>query len=271
MGSQARNYTNLTLKKLFALSGNQCAFPGCSKQMVNHKNAKSSNICHIEAANEDGERFNPDMEDKQRADYENLILLCVEHHDETNDVDTYTVEALKKMKAEHEANFLDREIVSSPSMLRIAVNKIADSGLDKLKSNKDTQVFNIKKKISHNCIKSNAFKISKLKIYFHKLNLLYDELENIGSLKKEHLLANINNIYLEVAGSFIQDNENEMEIIRKNADSILEQVFNRLLEMIEDDITPMEKVAPFLWIVMIDAFMRCEILEEPLEEEELIA
>ena len=35
MGKQARNYSPLTIKKLYALSGNECSFPGCSKQMVN--------------------------------------------------------------------------------------------------------------------------------------------------------------------------------------------------------------------------------------------
>lgn len=98
-----RDYTDKTIKRLFGLSGNQCAFPGCTEIMTNDKNAKNSNICHIEAANEGGERFNPGMSDIQRADYPNLILLCVQHHDETNDVNKYTVDALKEMKSNHEA------------------------------------------------------------------------------------------------------------------------------------------------------------------------
>ncbi len=96
MGKGARNYTNKTLKRLFALSGNECAFPGCDKKLVNQENAKDSNICHIEAANPDGQRYNPNMTDEERADYHNLILLCVQHHDETDDVDKYPVEVLKK-------------------------------------------------------------------------------------------------------------------------------------------------------------------------------
>jgi len=103
MGKDARKYTDKTLKRLFALSGNMCAFPGCDKLLVNENNAKDSNICHIEAANEDGERYNPDMTDIERADYPNLILLCIQHHDETNDVKKYPVNVLKKMKSDHES------------------------------------------------------------------------------------------------------------------------------------------------------------------------
>ena len=98
MGKQARNYSQKTIKRLFALSGNQCAFPNCNKTLVNQSNALESNICHIEAANPDGERYNPNMTDRERADYNNLILLCQEHHDETNDVTKYTVDVLQNMK-----------------------------------------------------------------------------------------------------------------------------------------------------------------------------
>ena len=61
MASQARNYTPLTLKKLFAHSGNQCSFPNCKEILVNPDNALNSNICHIEGANEKGERYNPNI------------------------------------------------------------------------------------------------------------------------------------------------------------------------------------------------------------------
>jgi len=102
MGKQARNYTQQTIKKLFALSASQCSFPNCNKKIVNYTNAKDSNICHIQGANEGSERYNPNMSDKERADYKNLILLCPQHHDETNNINIYTVEVLLNMKKSHE-------------------------------------------------------------------------------------------------------------------------------------------------------------------------
>jgi hypothetical protein len=94
-----------TIKKLFALSGNQCAFPNCPHELVDIKGNILGQICHIEAANPGGERYNPNQTDDQRAAFENLILLCGHHHIVTNDFEYYPVEVLKQMKVEHEARF----------------------------------------------------------------------------------------------------------------------------------------------------------------------
>ncbi|EKE03034.1 MAG: hypothetical protein ACD_20C00287G0017 [uncultured bacterium] len=54
------------LRALFARSGNQCAFPSCNHHLINHKNQFVGQICHIEAANVGGERYNPSQNDEQR-------------------------------------------------------------------------------------------------------------------------------------------------------------------------------------------------------------
>lgn len=64
-------------------------------------------VCHIEAAKEGGERFNPKQTNEDRRAFNNLMLMCYEHHIITNNVDEYTVERLKQMKASHEAKFTD--------------------------------------------------------------------------------------------------------------------------------------------------------------------
>lgn len=94
-----------TLRALFARSGNQCAFPGCTHPLVNADNLFIAQVCHIEAASRGGERFNLDSDDEYRRSYENLILLCYPHHIETDDVDQYPVEKLKEMKLNHEQLF----------------------------------------------------------------------------------------------------------------------------------------------------------------------
>jgi hypothetical protein len=96
-----------TLRKLYLKSGNQCAFPECTRVMLNKDGVFVSQICHIEAAEEGGERFNPAMSDEERAAYPNLMLMCYEHHVITNDLDTYPVPVLQAMKAAHEAKFTD--------------------------------------------------------------------------------------------------------------------------------------------------------------------
>jgi len=39
-----------------------------------------SKICHIEAASQNGPRYNPNMSDEERRHFDNLILLCDECH-----------------------------------------------------------------------------------------------------------------------------------------------------------------------------------------------
>jgi len=93
------------LRALFARSGNQCAFPGCTHSLINEKNQFIGQVCHIEAASPNGQRFNPNQSDEQRRAYENLVLLCYPHHVETNDAVEYSVERIRNIKYEHESRF----------------------------------------------------------------------------------------------------------------------------------------------------------------------
>ncbi len=106
------------LRALFARSGNQCAFPGCTHSLVNKKNKFIAQVCHIEAALEGGERFNPKSDDEYRRSYENLLILCYPHHIETNDVEEYPVERLVQIKREHEQLFQKSDFKIDESELR---------------------------------------------------------------------------------------------------------------------------------------------------------
>lgn len=93
------------VRELYLKSGNQCAFPGCYNVMVDDNGNFIGQICHIEAAEKGGERFNPNMTNEDRRAFDNLMLMCYEHHIVTNDTTKYPVSELKKMKREHEDKF----------------------------------------------------------------------------------------------------------------------------------------------------------------------
>lgn len=263
MGNQARNYTDMTLKRLFGLSGNQCAFPGCAKQLVNTTNAKDSNICHIEAANEDGERYNSAMTDKQRADYSNLILLCVQHHDKTNNETIYTIEVLQEMKQNHESNISHKLLNEKPSMLINAINAISSIDIEEVEENQSLRIIDPAEKIKYNSIKRNASLIEEYKVYHSKINSLYDELEAQGSIKKEKLLSNIRLIYTKIKGNYVLDSENGIEIIKKNSDDIIDAIINELYSKLEKSTLFEEDIILGINLIIVDAFVRCKILEEP--------
>lgn len=93
------------LRELYIKSGNECAFPGCHNILVDEQGVFVGEVCHIEAALPGGERFNPHMTNEERRSYDNLMLMCPQHHVITDDVNVYTVEKLKQMKRSHEAKY----------------------------------------------------------------------------------------------------------------------------------------------------------------------
>jgi hypothetical protein len=104
-----------TLRELFLRSGNLCAYPGCNKLMLSESAKFVGQLCHIEAAEKGGERFNENMTNEQRRAAANLMLMCYEHHTETNDVNAFPISRLQQIKADHERRFShpDRAILST--------------------------------------------------------------------------------------------------------------------------------------------------------------
>ncbi|MEI9911761.1 MAG: hypothetical protein WDO71_20195 [Bacteroidota bacterium] len=121
------------LRGLFALSGNQCAFPGCTHALISDKGTFIAEICHIEAANKGGERYNPTQTDEERRSFENLLLLCLAHHRETDDVTEFPVPRLKQIKKEHEDQFRADQYQIADEVLTKALDYI-NIQLDKLLS-----------------------------------------------------------------------------------------------------------------------------------------
>jgi len=96
------------LRELYLKSGNQCAYPNCSRQMMNENNIFLGQVCHIQAAEPGGARFNPCMTNDERRDSSNLILMCYEHHKIIDDKNSnFTVEQLELIKQEHERRFVN--------------------------------------------------------------------------------------------------------------------------------------------------------------------
>lgn len=267
MGNGPRKYTQLTIKRLYALSNNRCAFPNCNVVFTNPENVTNfSNICHIEDA-EKGGRYNPNMTNEQRASFENLILLCPNHHIETNDVKKYSVSSLREMKQKHESLSVSKAISRNPSMLRSTINAISSISLEDISETDKLNVYNPKLKLNYNAVKSNYSLIQDYKVYQGKINSLYDELERQGSIKKEKLLSNINQIYIKIKGKYVLDSENPLEIIRLNSDNIINDVSDELYIKLENSNLFDEDIILGIKLILVDAFIRCKILEEPIDND----
>jgi hypothetical protein len=64
-------------------------------------------ICHIEAAEAGGQRFNTNRTNEQNREISNLMLMCPNHHKKTNNITLFPVSRLLDIKKEHEAKFMD--------------------------------------------------------------------------------------------------------------------------------------------------------------------
>ena len=268
--TERKKPTEKVVKQLYAKSGNQCAFPGCKEQLFNEKGDNISNICHIEAAEKGGQRFNENSTNKKRASYENLILLCNKHHKITDDVETYTVEKLKEMKRKHEIaiakKISEQNVLSKyPSALNLVINSLGKHFINDPEPDEVWNAPSPEEKIKYNHLKDYQYIIKEHSVYQGKLNKIYDEIEKQGSVKKEVVLKNIRLLYLKEKGRYNGD----LEEIRANADSIFEHIQRKLWDQANEEINEIdekvfsEAIDSAITIILTDAFMRCEILEEP--------
>ncbi len=268
--SKAREYKPSVVKRLHLLSGNQCAVPDCTHPLIARDGETIiSKICHIEAASAEGARWNPDMDDEQRRHFDNLILLCDECHciiDNKENEAKYPVTLLKQWKKQHESTITYSYLNERPSLLNMVITAISEIKLvpENDASFSNMEAFKIESKINHNDIKRNKALIDEYKVFYTKVNSLYQTLEEQGSFKKENLLRNIRSIYLQIKGKYVGNSTNPMQIVRDNADNIIEDVQENLLVLAEKNTKGISEDISFgVTLIMIDAFMRCKILEEP--------
>lgn len=94
-----------TIKRLFALSRNVCAFPQCELPIVEDSGTVTGIVCHIKARSRGGPRFDSKQTDDERHSFNNLILLCSRHSKVIDsDPKQFGVELLLEIKKLHEQN-----------------------------------------------------------------------------------------------------------------------------------------------------------------------
>lgn len=252
------------------MSSNQCASPSCTKAII-AKDEKSmiAKICHIEAASSDGPRFNPDMSDDQRRHFDNLLILCDECHtiiDNPENAPQYTVDLLRNWKSQHENKLLCNVLSQQPTLLNLVITRLAEAEIDNEDGANDSAefAFQIKDKLDYNSIKRNRPLIEDFKIFNGKLNSIYQVLEQESAFKIESLFRNIKRVYLKIKGNYIVNHENPIHDVKMHADDIFEDVEDALLKLAQEgDKNIPDDVSFGVSVVMVDAFMRCKILEEP--------
>ncbi|MDP1977645.1 HNH endonuclease [Undibacterium sp.] len=110
---EVKSPSTTTIKRLFGLSMNRCAFTDCQNSIIDPiTQTVTGEVCHIKAQNPGGLRYDENQTAKDRHSIQNLILMCSMHHaiiDARENEKTYTTEHLLKLKTMHEAKATSKE------------------------------------------------------------------------------------------------------------------------------------------------------------------
>ncbi len=78
-------------------------------------------------------------------------------------------------------------------------------------------------------------------------------------------MRNINNMYLKIKGKYVGSDEDEMEIIRENADNIIDDMRDEIFKL--SKIKVKEDIMFEIDLIIVDSFIKCKILEEPVKND----
>ena len=121
------------IKLLWANAAGRCSFTGCGERLTVEQAANIApytlgEMAHIKGEKAGSNRHDKSQKNDDRNGYENLILLCPNHHtliDKPENEKIYSVDVLIKMKIAHENNVSKRlEVEELPSVEKVK-DKIA--------------------------------------------------------------------------------------------------------------------------------------------------
>ncbi len=125
--------TEKAIKLLWANAAGRCSFTDCEERLTIEQAAHVApytlgEMAHIKGEKAGSNRHNESQTNEERNGYENLILLCPNHHtliDKPENEEVYSVDVLLKMKIMHENNILKRLEVKEFATVEQVKDKIA--------------------------------------------------------------------------------------------------------------------------------------------------
>lgn len=125
---EPRKYPLPDVKMLYGLAAARCAFPNCRHEVVldfdpADGRKQIGKIAHIIGHSDDGPRGDRNYPREKLDTYENWLLLCPTCHDTVDALESkYTIESLRKLKADHERWVRER--------LSVAISDVGFAELD---------------------------------------------------------------------------------------------------------------------------------------------
>ena len=140
------------------------------------------------------------------------------------------------------------------SNLASIINILSKEDWNKSEILSETNSFIIEQKISYNNLDSAKLLINDYLIHQGKIDRIYSEFDLLGSNKSNSVLSSIRQEYAK-AKSKLKDDELFFEVITKTQEKVLNSANYVYI--------PIEELELCVKILVVDAFIRCKIFENP--------
>jgi hypothetical protein len=156
--------------------------------------------------------------------------------------------------------FVKKELITEidpmklESNLATVINILSKEDWDKKEPIAEINSFEIDRKISHNKLNSAITIIDDYSAHYGRVDKIYTEFDSLGSNKSSSVLSTIRQVYAKTKGS-LSDDQLFFEVISK--------VQEKVLNSSNYTSIPFDELELCINILVVDAFIRCKIFENP--------
>lgn len=146
------------------------------------------------------------------------------------------------------------DIVKLDSNLATVINILAKEKWDDSNKLSSVNSFEIERKIAYNDLDSAKDIIEEYSLYYGKVDAKYSEFDSFGNNKSNSVLATIKREYLKLKKKESPDNVFFL---------VIEAIKNKILNSSNYIQIPIDELELCIDILVVDAFIRCKIFENP--------
>jgi len=146
------------------------------------------------------------------------------------------------------------DIVKLDSNLATVINILAKEKWDDSNKLSSVSSFEIERKITYNDLDSAKDIIEEYSLYYGKVDAKYSEFDSFGNNKSNSVLATIKREYLKLKKKESPDNVFFL---------VIEAIKNKILNSSNYIQIPIDELELCIDILVVDAFIRCKIFENP--------
>ena len=139
--------------------------------------------------------------------------------------------------------------------LAAIINILAKEDWNQTSSSFELRPFNVENKIDYNKLNKSKQIINEYKVHYGRVDNVYSEYTKQGANKSSSVLASIHGFYLAHQNNFSDD-----DLFAK----IFECVTDRIQDSTNYKSIPYDELELCVNILMVDAFIRCKIFENPV-------